>query len=128
MISPLDMQKDCMCSIKSSLGSISKTRPTVGRLCALPVAIIDTTSSILAVQASMIQQLALSVIKLVKSPFATDKLNTLKQAGNHFFAAVGLAILTPFAAFLAPVAAFHQAYNVILDPFKNANFKSPFAI
>ena len=128
MISPYSLQQSCMASIKNSLGNISKTRPTVGRLCALPVATIDVMGSLLATQATCIQQLALSVFKLVKSAFAKDKLNTLRQSRDHFISAVGLNLLIPLFALLAPVATFHQAYKVIQDPVKNANFKSAFTI
>lgn len=102
--------------ITSIQQSLYQALPHIGRLGAIPVAILDAGFDTLKVPLQAIQNLALFFINLVGCLFSKEY--TLKDALKNLESSANLALITSVAIVMAAPKAVYQFLAIMIDPIR----------
>ena len=107
---------DLQGKLYSKLNNFSRSNEILGRLCSIPVSILDVALDTLKTPLSAIEYLAMAAINLIGALFS--KKYTLKDAlanTEWTFAAIAN---TPVKLFMAPIKIVFQFFAILIHPEK----------
>lgn len=112
-----DNQTRCLKNkLYKKLHDVSKNHSIVGRLSAVPVAIVDVALSTLRLPFAAIEQVALAVINLFGAAFSLKY--TLKHALFYTKSAFSGIASAPVHIAMAPVNIIYQIFAIVINPHK----------
>lgn len=100
--------------IYSNLNDISKSNKMAGRLCAIPISILDVGLDSLRTILTAIECVAMAAINLVGAAFSDEY--TLKHALAHTELTITSSMLIPVKLIMAPIKIVFQFFAIMIDP------------
>lgn len=108
--------RDCQDVLYKELNNYSEKHKVLGRLCALPVSLIDVTMDVLKVPLVVIENVAKAALNLIGAAFFKD-CNIKDALYNVEIAAVNF-VCIPIKLGMAPLKIVYQFFAILIDPTK----------
>ncbi len=106
--------RDLSNKLYSSLNSYSQSNATLGRICSVPVALLDSGMGALSIPLASIEFAAMAAINLIGAAFSKEY--TLRNALKYTEGSLMLAAATPVKFALVPIKVVFQIFAILYDP------------
>jgi hypothetical protein len=108
--------KDLQDKLYSKVNEFSEKNKILGRLCSMPLSILDVTLDTFALPLQLIESVYMAAMNLFKAAFFRG--NKLKNALIHTESALRSARAIPVTIAVAPVKIIFQIFAIIINPQK----------
>lgn len=106
--------RDLSNKLYSGLNSYSQSNETLGRICSIPVSLLDIGIESFSLPLASIEFAAMAVIHLIGAAFSKEY--TLRNALKYTESSLMLAAATPVKFALAPIKVVFQIFVILNDP------------